>query len=209
MTTLFLIRHAESVANASHILASRMNFALTEAGKSDAAALASEFSSQWKIDAIWCSPLLRAEQTAAPFLLACDAPLRLDDRLQEQYLGRFSGLSYAEAEADPAYCRERKARWNWVPEGGGESYEMIATRVQSFLSDLRKQCASQALENVLIVTHAVTLRLFRACFEQTLPDYPERISDNGEIWRVPLLPKGIPATVETLALSLPTKAHRA
>ena len=209
MTTLFLIRHAESVANASHILASRMNFALTEAGKSDAAALASEFSSQWKIDAIWCSPLLRAEQSAAPFVLACNAQLHLDDRLQEQYLGRFSGLSYAEAEADPAYCRERKARWNWVPEGGGESYRMIAARVDSFLADLRTQCEQEQLNSVLIVTHAVTLRLFRACLEATLPRYPESIAGNGEVWRAELTPAGTPSTITTLDLAHGARAHRA
>ena len=141
MTTVFFIRHAESVANARNLLAGRQDFALTEIGKHDAAALATEFAAANNIDLIWCSPLLRAQQTAAPFLLACDAPLRLDERLQEQHLGRFSGLSYAEVENDAGYCTDRGARWDWVPEGGGESYRMIAARVESFLADLRERCA--------------------------------------------------------------------
>jgi len=209
MTTLFLIRHAESVANAANLLAGRKDFPLTAAGKSDAATLAEDFASSRKVDAIWCSPLLRAQQTAAPFVLACDAPLRLDERLQEQHLGRFSGLSYLEVEADPAYCRQRNARWDWVPEGGGESYRMIAERVQSFLQELREHCANEGLQKVLLVTHAVTLRLFRACLENTLPLYPETIAGNGEVWSALLTPRGEATSVKTIALAHLARTHRA
>jgi len=209
MTTLFLIRHAESVANASNLLAGRKDFPLTASGKKDAAMLAEDFASSRTVDAIWCSPLLRAQQTAAPFLLACDAALRLDDRLQEQDLGRFSGLSYPEVEADPAYCRQRNARWDWVPDGGGESYRMIADRVQSFLQELRERCASEQLQQVLLVTHAVTLRLFRACLENTLPQYPEAIAGNGEVWSALLTPQGEATTVETIPLGHVARTHRA
>ena len=209
MTTLFLIRHAESVANAANLLAGRKDFPLTATGKRDAAALAEDFASSRTVDAIWCSPLLRAQQTAAPFLLACDAALRLDDRLQEQDLGRFSGLSYPEVEADPAYCRQRNARWDWVPDGGGESYRLIADRVQSFLQELREHCASEQLQQVLLVTHAVTLRLFRACLENTLPQYPVAIAGNGEVWTALLTPRGDTTTVTTIPLKQLARTHRA
>lgn len=208
-TLLYLIRHAESVANAANLLAGRTDFPLTATGKNDAAALAADFSSSHAVDAIWCSPLLRAQQTAAPFVLACDAPLRLDERLQEQHLGRFSGLSYPEVEADPAYCRERSARWDWIPEGGGESYRMIADRAQEFLTDLRAHCANEGIARVLLVTHAVTLRLFRACLENTLPRYPETIAGNGEVWRTSLRPNGEASAVETIALAHVSRTHRA
>jgi len=208
MTVLFFIRHAESVANARHLLAGRVDFPLSETGKADANALALDFSSAEKLDAIWCSPLLRAQQTAAPFILACNAPLRIDERLQEQHLGKFSGMTYAEAEADPAYCRDRSARWDWTPEGGGESYRAIAERVRSFLADLRTTCEREQLERVLLVTHAVTLRLFRASLEATLPRYPEKIAENGEVWRAKLAPEGSAVTVETVNLAHGTRQHR-
>lgn len=209
MTTLFLIRHTESVANVDNLLAGCKDFPLSPEGKVDASAIATEFSSLMAVDLIYCSPLLRAQQTAAHFVLACDAPLRVDARLQEQNLGRYSGMSYAEAEADPSYCRDRSARWNWVPEGGGESYRMIAGRVESFLADLREDCARDNTASVLIVTHAVTLRLFRACFEATLPAYPERISANGEVWRTLLLPDGTATTIDVVRLACGSRAHRA
>ena len=209
MTTLYLIRHAESVANADNLLAGRIDYPLSATGKLDAAAIAEEFSATINVDLIWCSPLLRAQQTAAPFLTACNAPLRLDERLQEQHMGRFSGKSYAEVESDTSYCHDRTARWDWVPEGGGESYRMIAARVDSFLADLRSQCEREGLHSVLIVTHAVTLRLFRACLEATLPRYPERIAGNGEVWSAELTSAGTPSTIQVIELNHGSRAHRA
>ena len=209
MTKLFLLRHAESVANADNLLAGRIDFPLSLVGKVNASAIAEEFSLTSKVDLVWCSPLLRAQQTAAFFAVACDAPLRIDGRLQEQHMGRFSGLSYGEVEADPTYCRDRTARWDWVPEGGGESYRMIAERVEFFLADLRNQCTRDKLDSVLIVTHAVTMRLFRACLEATLPRYPERIAGNGEVWNVELAPAGTPSTIKALNLAHGPSDHRA
>lgn len=209
MTTLYLIRHAESVANANNLLAGRIDYPLSPTGKLDAAAIAQEFATNIEVDLIWCSPLLRAQQTAAPFLVACDAPLRIDERIQEQHMGRFSGKSYPEVEGDAGYCHDRTSRWDWVPEGGGESYRMIAARVESFLADLRTQCAGEHLQNVLIVTHAVTLRLFRACLEATVPLYPERIAGNGEVWSAELTPAGTPSPIKIIELGHGSRAHRA
>ena len=70
MTTLYLVRHAESVANADNLLAGRIDYPLSPTGKLDAAAIATEFAAKIDVDLIWCSPLLRAQQTAAPFLVA-------------------------------------------------------------------------------------------------------------------------------------------
>ena len=209
MTTIYLIRHAESVANARDVLAGRLDYPLTECGKRDAVALATEFAESRQIDRVWCSPLLRAQQTAAPFVVACDAPLRLDDRLQEQHMGRFSGLTYHQVEGDPAYCSDRMARWDWVPEGGGESYRMIAERVQSFLAELRACCQREGLDRVLLVTHAVTLRLFRACLEGTLPAYPEKIAANGEVWSADLPMDGSPTRIDAVLLAHGSREHRA
>lgn len=208
MTTLYIIRHTESVANVNDVLAGQCDFPLSVKGKSDAVILAKQFAERYSVSMIWCSPLLRAQQTAAPFVVECNAPLFLDRRLVEQNLGRFSGMTYAEAEADPGYCRDRLARWDWEAEGGGESYRMIADRVQSFLDSLRAVCIEQQVENILVVTHAVTLRLFRACLEHTLPNYPQRIAANGEIWQTKLSIDSAAEQIREIKLSLELTAHR-
>ena len=209
MTTLYLLRHAESEANARHLLAGQKDYALTNTGKADAQSLALDFAARFAIDAIWCSPLLRAQQTAAPFLTACNVPIKIDKRLLEQDMGRFSGMSYAEAEGDPGYRADRSARWDWQPDGGGESYRQIAVRVAAWLEDIRNQYASHEHARLLVVTHAVTLRLFRACLENTLPRYPEKIAGNGELWIAPLPAPGQASVIESVPLGNGPRAHRA
>lgn len=209
MPTIYLMRHTESVANTLHILAGQENFALSHDGKADAEALAKEFSARESVDAIFASPLLRAQQTAAPFVVACDAPLLIDERLKEQHLGKFSGMTYSQAEADPDYCKDRTARWGWEPVGGGESYRVIAERVDAFLEDLLEVCAARAFDSVLIVTHAVTLRLFRACLEKTLPRYPEKIASNGEIWKASLDSFRQAVEIKVVYLDIPLRSHGA
>jgi broad specificity phosphatase PhoE len=110
-------------------------------------------------------------------------------------------MGYDEAEADPGYMTDRTRRWKWTPEGGGESYEAISLRVKDFLSSL----LDRAETDVLVVTHAVTLRLFRAVLEGTLPSYPENIPGNGELWSCSWA--GVPTTVHTLPLGPGPRKH--
>ena len=201
MIRLFLLRHAESEANVGHILAGQRDFPLSSQGKLDAEGLAVSFAGQYQIQIIHCSPLLRAVQTAAPFVTRCDAPLVLDPRILEQHLGRFSGMTYAQAEADPGYQADRKKRWDWTPEGGGESYSGISFRVKDFLTSLFVRPETR----VLVVTHAVTLRLFRAILEGTLPAYPESIPGNGELWSCHW--DGSPTAVHSLSLGSGPRKH--
>ena len=67
MSTLYLIRHAESEANKQRIMASRLPFPLTKDGKKDADLIATELKNSVNIDKIITSPLLRAVETAESF----------------------------------------------------------------------------------------------------------------------------------------------
>ena len=197
MSTLYLIRHAESEANKGRIFASRGAFPLTKAGKADADLIASELKELVKIDRIISSPLKRARQTAASFEAAYNLKAVEDDRLSEQELGKFSGLTYSGIEKYPDYEMDALKRWDWVPEGGGESYKMIAERVRSFFADMEKNSGD---ENILIVTHAVTFRLIRGVLENTLPLYPKAFPNNGEIWKVDFRGLGEVHPIESIML---------
>ena len=180
MKTIYFIRHAQSEANFKGILASRQDYPLTEKGRQEAVVIASEFKDIAQLDRIFCSPLRRAQQTAQPFAEAFGLDVETDERITEQNLGVFSGMTYAELDDCPDYMHDRSKRWEWIPEGGGESYEMIANRLESFFQSLE----SLEGDSILFVTHAVTLRIVKATLEQTLPDYPRDIANNGEIWKV-------------------------
>ena len=181
MRTLYFIRHAESEANKKRILGSRQPFPLTAEGKKDSELIASELKDIVEIDRIISSPIKRAVQTAESFSSVYNLEIQLDDRLSEQELGIYSGMSYDEVKLQPDYETETLNRWNWVPEGGGESYSMIADRVSSFLSEIDSPGKS---ERILIVTHAVSLRLIIAALKNTLPAYPKDFPNNGEILKV-------------------------
>jgi len=178
---LFLIRHAQSEANALDLLAGRLDYSLTSRGKAEAEALAEAFVPAYPIDAIIASPLLRARQTAEPFARLTGLDIATDEALVEQDMGIFAGKSYAEAEADPAYELDKTRRWDWAPPGGGESYRMIAERIRPFFARLDASKAEGAPRNILVVTHAVTLRLIVATLTGSLPSYPTTLARNGEI----------------------------
>lgn len=196
MKTLYFMRHAQSEANLQDILASRQDYELTEKGRLDAAAIAAELRERVELDQVVSSPLLRAQQTADPIIHAYGLGLTLEPRLIEQELGVFSGMTYVELADRTDYMHDRAARWDWVPAGGGESYEMIAKRLFSFFEELDPQSGEQ----ILFVTHAVTMRLIKAILEQTLPAYPLEIAKNGEIWKVAFRGVDEPHTVESIFL---------
>ncbi len=196
MGKLYLIRHAQSEANKERIMASRLPFPLTTEGKADADLIARELAAEFSIDRIISSPLIRAKQTAASFAARFKLSVEEDERVSEQDLGRYSGMTYDQVKEEAQYETETSRRWDWVPEGGGESYRMIAERVKSFFSDMDP--ASD--ENILIVTHAVTFRLIRAVLENTLPLYPEGFPNNGEIWKVDFMGVGKKHSIESLML---------
>ncbi|HBZ35809.1 MAG TPA: histidine phosphatase family protein [Rikenellaceae bacterium] len=175
---IFIIRHTESEANVGHILAGQKDFLLSRRGLNDAKNLASIFPKTNNIEMIYCSPLVRALQTAIPFALKRGIPVKIDARLIEHNIGIFEGKTYSEAENDQRYEKDRTKRWNWCPPLG-ESYKDISIRLQSFFSAF-----SEDDRDCLIITHAVTMRIIRGLLEGTLPNYPEQIPQNGEIWEV-------------------------
>jgi len=197
MVILYLIRHAESEANAKRILASRLAFPLTEAGRAEADLIASQLKSMATIDRIVSSPLPRAMQTAEAFRKHFGVPIEEDGRLAEQELGAFSGLSYDEVKTIPDYEQDPMARWDWVPRGGGESYRMMASRVRDFFAALEQRPEG---ERILVVTHAVTFRLIRGLLERTLPAYPKSFPNNGEIWKVEFRDLGTRHPIESILL---------
>ena len=182
MRRLYFIRHTESEANRKNILASQIDFSLSDSGKQQAETIAEAFSGAFSVDAVISSPLLRAYQTATFFTQkGRHRVFEKNAALIEQHLGVFSGMSYEDLEKRSDFCHDRSQRWNWIPDGGGESYRMVAERVLSFFREIERRYATQSL---LIVTHAVTMRLIRAVLENTLPAYPDEIPANGEIWEV-------------------------
>lgn len=180
---LFFMRHGESRANERDILASRLDFPLSERGKEDVEAIAGDFKKKLGfLSGIISSPLVRARESAAPFCDLFGLTLETDEAMVEQDLGVYAGMTYSQIESASGYEHDRTKRWNWVPSGGGESYAMIADRLEPFFLRMEKRATAEPDGALLVVTHAVTMRLIRAYLEKTMPRYPREIAKNGEIW---------------------------
>jgi broad specificity phosphatase PhoE len=175
------MRHAESEANKNRILASQTDVTITPQGMEDAYNIAREFLKDIDLDVIISSPQLRACQTANPFEKMSGHKTEIDKSIAEQHFGRFTGMSYDAVKIDPAYEKDVTKRWEWVPEGGGESYKILASRITPFFKRFQNL---DEKANYLIVSHAVTLRIIKGLLEDTLPHYPKKIANNGEIWQV-------------------------
>jgi broad specificity phosphatase PhoE len=195
MPTLFFMRHAESEANRNRILASQTDVSLTPEGMQGAFDVARDFLIFFNIDFIITSPQLRACQTGNPFEKMSGKKAEIDKSISEQHFGRFTGMSYDVVKLDPAYEKDVTKRWNWIPEGGGESYKMLASRITPFFNRFERLDDDS---NYLIVSHAVTLRIIKGLLENTLPLYPEKIANNGEIWKVDFKGLGTKHNVKSL-----------
>lgn len=171
-TTVIMIRHGQSVANAEDRFAGHSDFDLTELGKKQAELAASYHFGKTQIDAIYSSDLLRAYNTALPFSKLYGIPIEKREGLRELYAGLWEGHTISELVE--LYRDDMKA---WRDDfsnarcTGGESTQELYVRVV-------KEVLSIARENVgktlLLATHATPIRAIEA-FSRGLPK--ERIHE--------------------------------
>ena len=104
MTTLLLVRHGRTAANASGTLAGwTPGVSLDDTGRTQAAALGSRLSIL-PVAAVISSPLERCQETAAAILAGRDGtPLHTDDRLGECRYGDWTGRPLKELAKEPLW----------------------------------------------------------------------------------------------------------
>jgi broad specificity phosphatase PhoE len=161
-TLLYLIRHGATEANLARparIQGRRHNPPLARQGVRQAEATR-DFLASRPIDHCYCSPLLRAVQTAA--ILAAPhglSPLPLE-ALTECDVGRWEGLDwqtvrYLDAEGHERFHAD-PASFGYP---GGESFADVHARAAPALEELLHRHAG---ESILVVAHHVVNRTFLA-----------------------------------------------
>lgn len=94
---LVLVRHGQTASNLVHALdTAAPGAALTDLGRRQAAELVDDLAGE-RIDVLAASPLLRAQQTAAPLAAARELPVRTLDGLREIGAGDLEMHTGAEA----------------------------------------------------------------------------------------------------------------
>ncbi len=156
MLQVLFVRHGESEANRENrIMSWRGDPALTERGYREAKILAEAWS-DYRISAVYASPLKRTMDTAAAFTCPGQQVIA-DGRLHEIALGRWDGKIIADIEAEDG---DRYRQWKQDPElgapDGGEALSAVARRLHEFLTDIVGAYGDDEL--VVAVTHSDCLK---------------------------------------------------
>lgn len=159
MTTFLLIRHAEHALGGQTIAGRAPDVHLSEKGQRDAEALAQTLA-PLPIRAVYCSPLERTRQSAAPLAALLDLPVQMCESLLELEYGEWTGQTF-----DVLQACERWQLWNSFRSAtripGGESMLEVQARVVAQLNELR---ASHRDECVALFSHGDVIRAALAYF---------------------------------------------
>jgi len=189
---LLLIRHGETEHNAGQIALGQADVPLNERGLAQAEALARRLGGETRygpIEAIYASPLQRAQATAAPLAQALGLTIDTMPGLIEMDIGEVEGLSFPELrERYPDFIRA------WLSDAladavmpGGESLAQVQERAWAAVESLR---ARHEDATVAAVTHNfVILTLLCRALELPLARFRQLRHDLGAVSVVQLTPE--------------------
>ena len=173
MTILVLIRHGQSVWNATNRFTGWTDVELSEKGEGEAAA-AGEQLADVRFDVVHTSALIRAQRTAEIVMsknrVSGEIPTKQNERLNERHYGDLQGLN--KAETAEIHGAEQVHIWRRsfdVPPPGGESLEMTAERtIPYFVEEIIPDLDSGM--NVLVAAHGNSLRSIVMHIEEISPE---------------------------------------
>lgn len=149
---LYIMRHGKTLWNEEHRLQGRTDVALSDKGREMAAAAAVRDASV-HFDVCYCSPLVRALETARIYLEGRDVPIIIDDRLKEMCYGIYEGTANSFSIPDcPINTLFFEPQNYTTPAEGAESIEELSLRTGEFLDEIALP-QSDAGKSVLIVAH--------------------------------------------------------
>jgi alpha-ribazole phosphatase/probable phosphoglycerate mutase len=135
---IVFVTHSTSTDNEAGIASGHSDVSLSAIGRRQAAELGE--SSHGRFDAVYCSDLRRAVETAE---IAFGSSFSTDARLREQDYGERTGAPSAEIEV------ERRTTVD-APFPGGESLRDVVRRMRGFVDEIEDD------QRVLVIGHRAT-----------------------------------------------------
>lgn len=150
---LYLVRHG-AAENAAGRCIGHCDLALSTAGAAAIGRVAMHLTPT--PDRVIASDLIRARASASLLAAPWKRAVTTDPRLREMHFGDWDGLAWTEIERrDPDRLAAWMADWVHVRAPGGESFEDVVARVQTWFTELQ---ASAENETVVVVAHAGAIR---------------------------------------------------
>jgi broad specificity phosphatase PhoE len=157
---IYLARHGQTAYNAEGRFQGQGAVPLDATGRAQAQTLA-EQALAYEFTALWCSPLLRARETADTVARRIGLEPREDARLMETDSGEWTDRSFADVQAEDPEGFARFASGD--PKfafPGGESFAQQGVRVAGAFHDIKRAEAP-----ALVVCHGGVIRI--ALFQRT------------------------------------------
>ena len=149
---LYIMRHGKTDWNKLHKMQGRTDIPLNDEGRQMASAACEEYKNI-NIDVCYCSPLIRAYETAQLVLKGRNIPIIIDERLIEMGFGEYEGVENSfKIPNCPINILFNHPEEYKESVGGAETFEALYARTGEFL----KEVAEPALEDgkdVLIMGH--------------------------------------------------------
>ncbi len=178
---VWIARHGETEWNVEGRRQGRLDSPLTPRGIADAGRVA-DLTRGCAVDAIWCSPIGRAAQTATLVGDSIGLPATVVDGLAEVDHGSFAGLTNIDIEAAaPGALAARAAdKYAWrFPHG--ESYADADDRARLTLDALARHPAQRPL----IITHQMIARVLLKNLLAVSADDALKLSvEHGTVWHI-------------------------
>ena len=149
---LYIMRHGRTDWNDRHKLQGRTDIPLNEEGRRMAEAAREEYMDV-PLDICYCSPLIRARETAEIVLRGRHIPIRTDDRLREMSFGEYEGTENSFSIPDcPVNVIFQHPEAYTRSVGGAETFDELFARTGSFLREVIDPLIKEE-KDVLIVGH--------------------------------------------------------
>ena len=168
---LYIVRHGKTYWNEQRKIQGWADIDLTEEGR-EVAVLSAEGMKDIHFDAIYSSPLKRANETAHILRGERNLPVIVDERIKEIGFGVLEGADFLKIRGDKT---SKFATFFEAPElyetpEGGESFEMITERAGEFMKEIVEKHKND--ERVMIVAHgAVNKAMMRFIRKNEIKDF--------------------------------------
>lgn len=157
MTTIYLIRHTQTVGNIEKRLTGHHDYEVTKEGQKYIDML-TERLKNIKFDVAYASTLKRTSKTIAKLAQINNLPIIEEKDLCEMYFGDYDGMTWEEVNRINPSIRQKQIETNEIMTiKNQESTEEVANRMYNII---KKIATENADKKILIGSHGVAMEAF-------------------------------------------------